>query len=294
VHATPSNSAPFIIGIGLNSLYVVAEAVWGLRVHSLALLADAGHNLSDVLALFAAWGALALGQRAPSARFTYGLRRSSILAALGNAVALLLITGGILWEAIARLMHPAAVPGATVMIVAAIGIVVNGVTAALFAAGSKDDLNMRGAFAHMLSDAIMSLVVVLTGGLMWWTGWLWLDPVTSIVVSIAIVAGTWSLLRASLDMALDAVPAGIDPAEVERTLRAMPGVTDLHDLHIWPMSTTETALTVHLVRADGGDDAFLHAASETLSRQFRIGHATFQIESASFASACALSSPGSV
>lgn len=285
----------FTIGITLNLVYVAAEAAWGVLSHALALLADAGHNLSDVLALAAAWLAQRLSQRAPSADFTYGLRRSSILAALTNAIVLLLVTGGIVWEAILRLATPAPVAGGTIMAVAGVGILVNGVTALLFASGSRDDLNIRGAFLHMAADALMSLAVVIAGGVILYTGWLRVDPVISLVVSAAIVAGTWSLLRDSLDMALDRVPRTIDRQGVEAYLRALPGVTDLHDLHIWPLSTTETALTVHLVRAacPGGDaaptdDTLLRDATEALRTQFRIGHPTFQIETLSDAAHCTL------
>ncbi|GBQ67391.1 cation efflux system protein [Ameyamaea chiangmaiensis NBRC 103196] len=295
VHALPSSSTAFAIGIALNTAYLAAETLWGLWGHSLALLADAGHNLSDVLALAAAWGAQTLGRRAPSARFTYGLRKSSILVALGNAIVLMLLTGGIVLESIDHLLHPVATGGTVVMIVAALGIVVNGGTALLFAAGAKEDLNVAGAFAHMMSDAVMSLVVVAAGGLIWATGWTWLDPAASIVVSVAIVVATWSLLRRSLDLALDGVPKGVDPAAVADSLRALPGVADLHDLHIWPLSTTETALTAHLVRTGAGDDdAVLAAASGMLAQRFRIGHATLQVESVACAAACALSPPDAV
>lgn len=266
---------------------MIAEATWGVTSHALALLADAGHNLSDVMALGAAWLAHTLSKRAPSAEFTYGLRRSSILAALGNAVALLLITGGIVWESVLRLIAPAPVPGGTVMAVAGLGILVNGATTLLFARGGGD-LNIRGAFLHMLADTVMSAGVVIAGGIIFYTGWARLDPIMGLVLSCAIVASTWSLLRDSLDMALDRVPRTIDRAGVEAYLRTLPGVQDLHDLHIWPISTTETALTVHLVRATPADDMLLGDATEALRTRFGIGHPTFQIETLSYAARCVL------
>ncbi|WP_342629141.1 cation diffusion facilitator family transporter [Nguyenibacter vanlangensis] len=298
-HAPASFGTAFAIGIALNLAYVAAEAGWGVASHALALLADAGHNLSDVLALAAAWLAQRLSRQAPSADYTYGLRRSSILAALGNAAALLLVTGGIAWESILRLVTPAAVPGGTIMAVAGAGILVNGITALLFLRGG-DDLNIRGAFLHMAADALMSLAVVIAGAIILYTGWLRVDPVISLVVSATIVAGTWSLLRDSLDMALDRVPRAIDRAGVEAYLRALPGVTDLHDLHIWPISTTDTALTVHLVRttclthAPPADDTLLSDAAETLRLRFRIGHTTFQIETQSDAARCVLADPATI
>ncbi|BCI67325.1 hypothetical protein AAJCM20276_19490 [Acetobacter aceti] len=265
----------------LNSAYLVIEAIWGVLSHSLALLADAGHNLSDILALGAAWLAHSLARRSPTARYTYGLRRSSILAALSNAVILLLVTGGIAWEAVLRLLYPTeTVSGWTVMVVAALGILVNGGTALLLMKGQKNDLNIRGAFLHMATDALASLAVVITGGLVLLTGLQWLDPAISLLISALIVLTTWSLLRDSLDMALDAVPKGIDMNEIDEFFRALPGVTDLHDLHVWAMSTTETALTAHLVRTtdDGNDQRILDTANEMLCTRFGIIHTTIQIE----------------
>lgn len=265
----------------LNSAYLVIEAIWGVLSHSLALLADAGHNLSDILALGAAWLAHSLARKSPTARYTYGLRRSSILAALSNAVILLLVTGGIAWEAVLRLLYPTeTVSGWTVMVVAALGILVNGGTALLLMKGQKNDLNIRGAFLHMATDALASLAVVITGGLVLLTGLQWLDPAISLLISALIVLTTWSLLRDSLDMALDAVPKGIDMNEIDEFFRALPGVTDLHDLHVWAMSTTETALTAHLVRTtdDGNDQRILDSANEMLRTRFGIIHTTIQIE----------------
>ena len=293
-HAPASFGRAFAIGIALNIAYVVGEAVYGVLAHSLSLLADAGHNLGDVLGLATAWLAEVLGRRLPSSRFTYGLRRSSILSALSNAIVLLVVTGGIAWEAVRRLITPEPVAGNIVMIVAAIGILVNGGTALLFASGRKGDLNIRGAFLHMASDALMALAVVVAGAAIWFTGWLWIDPLISLLVAGVIVAGTWSLLRGSLDLALDAVPPGIDCAAVESFLRQLPGVTDLHDLHIWGMSTTETALTAHLIRPDlPTDDGLLQRAAADLRRRFGIGHATFQVEHGQ-SGCCVLAPAGTV
>ncbi|WP_438381646.1 cation diffusion facilitator family transporter [Asaia sp. BMEF1] len=294
VHEPASYGAAFLIGVTLNVAYIVAETIWGLMAHSLSLLSDAGHNLSDVLGLGAAWLAHSLAKRAPSTRFTYGLKRSTILSALSNAVLLLLVTGGIVWEAITRLLDPGEVAGRVVMLVALGGIVVNGATALLFMRGGKDDLNLRGAFLHMAADAVMSLAVVITGLLIMLTGWTILDPIVSLVVCVSIIFGTWSLLRASLDMALDGVPQRIDLDQVATSLRALPGVEDLHHLHVWPLSTTDTALTVHLVSAApaGGHDAILREASTMLSKRYRIGHATFQIEAPGSAYPCGASPCG--
>lgn len=294
VHAPANFGAAFAIGITLNLAYVAGEAIYGVMAGSLALLADAGHNLGDVLGLAAAWLAAGLGRRLPSSRFTYGLRRSSILSALFNAVVLLVVTGGIAWEAIRRLLHPEPVVGTIVIIVAGIGILVNGITALLFMSGAKNDLNLRAAFLHMASDAATAAAVVVAGLLIMMTGWLRIDPVVSLLVGLVIVIGTWSLLRQSLDLALDAVPPGIDPAEVTRYLQALPGVSEVHDLHIWGMSTTETALTAHLVRPGLPlDDALLRDAAAVLDRKYGIGHATFQVESGEDGRACALA-PASV
>jgi cobalt-zinc-cadmium efflux system protein len=279
VHAPANFGKAFAIGVTLNIGYVVIEALYGFLSNSVALLADAGHNLGDVLGLLVAWIAMVLVKRAPSARFTYGLRGSSILAALFNAVFLLLIVGAISWEAIQRFGSPEPVAGATVMIVAAIGIVVNGITAWLFASGRKHDLNVRGAFLHMAADALVSVGVVIAGLVIMLTGWLWLDPLVSLVINAVIVWGTWGLLRESVGMSMAAVPAHIDPAEVRSVLERRPDVVSLHDLHIWPMSTTEIALTAHLVMPGGHPgDAFIHGLAEELAIRFRINHSTLQIE----------------
>jgi len=269
----------FAIGITINLIYVAGEAVYGVFANSLALLADASHNFGDVVSLGLAWLAAWLGEKAPTARYTYGLRSSSILAALANAVMLAVITGGIGWEAILRLMRPEPAAGKTIMIVAAAGIVVNGVTAAMFAAGRRTDLNIRSAFQHMASDALVALGVVITGGLILLTKQPWLDPAISLLISGVIVWGAWSLLREALDLALAAVPAGVDREGVLGYLGGLPGVTGVHDLHIWGMSTTETALTAHLVRPGAPlDDALLAQACLELKRRFSIHHATLQVE----------------
>ena len=278
-HVPTDMGAAFLIALVLNAGFVVAEAVFGWRSGSTALLADAGHNLGDVLALLAAFAAARLAKTAPTARFTYGLRSSTIWAALGNAVVLLVVTGAVAAEAVRRLFEPAPVGGATVMALAAVGIAVNGVTAALFASGRKGDLNVRGAFLHMLADAVVSAGVVVAGGLILLTGWSWIDAVTSLVVSAVIVWGTWGLLRESAGMAMAGVPAGVDLAEVRGFLERLPGVSRVHDLHVWAMSTTETALTCHLVVPAGHPgDPFLFDAAHGLSHAFGIGHATLQLE----------------
>jgi cobalt-zinc-cadmium efflux system protein len=278
----------FAVGTALNLGFIVIEAVYGVLAHSTALLADAGHNLSDVLALLIAWGAAHLGTRGPTERFTYGFRSTSILAALVNAVALLVVMGGIAWEAIQRLAEPDPVAALTVMIVAAIGIAVNGLTAWLFAAGRDGDLNIKAAFVHMAGDAAISASVVIAGALILLTGWLWLDPAVSLILVGAVVWSTGGLLRDSVMLSLDAVPGSIKPAEVRAYLEALPGVKRIHDLHIWPMSTTEVALTCHLLMPAGhpGDEFAAQAARE-LHDHFGIGHTTLQIE-VDEAVACAL------
>ena len=278
-HAPTSFGRAFAIGVVLNAAFIAIEAIYGVIAHSLSLLADAGHNLSDVLGLIVAWVAATLARKPPSGRFTYGLGGSTILAALFNAILLMVAVGAIAWEAIGRFSRPEPVAGATVMTVAGIGILVNGVTAWLFAAGRKDDINIRGAFVHMAADAAVSLAVVLAGLVITLTGWLWLDPATSLLVAIAIVAGTWGLLRDSVAMSVAAAPAHVDVAEVQSYLESLSGVATVHDLHVWPMSTTETALTAHLVRPGGhpGDVVLAETARE-LKRRFRIGHCTLQIE----------------
>ena len=289
VHAPASFGRAFAIGMALNTAYVIAEAVYGVLAHSLSLLSDAGHNFGDVLSLGVAWLATWLGRRAPGGRYTYGLRGSSILAALSNAVVLLVVTGGLAWAAVLRLLHPEPAAGATIMAVAAGGIVVNAITAWMFASGAKDDVNIRAAFMHMASDAVVALGVVIAGGLILITGWIWLDPAVSLIIGAVIIVGTWSLTRESLDLALHAVPSGVDRNGVEAYLSALPGVSEVHDLHIWGMSTTETALTAHLVRPEAPiDDHFLHQACHELRARFNVHHATLQLEQGGDAHPCAL------
>ena len=277
-HAPADFGRAFLIGIGLNTVFVVAEVIYGTLAKSLALVADAGHNASDVLGLLLAWGAYLAARRRPSSRHTYGLRRSSILASLTNAVLLLVALGAIAWEAIQRFSQPAPVVGGTVIWVALLGIAINGITAYLFASGRKGDLNLRGAFQHMFADALVSAGVVVAGVVILFTGWNWLDPLVSLVLAAVILYGTWGLLRESLDLALDAVPESVDLNEVRSFLTTQPGVTGVHDLHVWGMSTPETALTVHLVVPDGLPDDRLQHLRHELHHQFGVEHATVQIE----------------
>ena len=288
VHAPASFGKAFTIGITLNTALVVAEAVYGYLGNSTALMADAGHNLSDVFGLLVAWAASLASKRAPSGRFTYGLRGSSILAALANAVFLLVATGAIGWESIQRFRDPEPVAGVTVMVVAAIGIFVNGATALLFARGRKGDINIQGAFLHMAGDAAVSAGVVFSAALILRTGWLWLDPAMSLLICAVILWSTWGLLRSSVGMSLSAAPADMDLGAVRAFLLGRPGVTEIHDLHVWPISTTETAMTCHLVMPDGHPgDRFLMEAAHVLRERYKIGHPTLQIE-VSENNACAL------
>jgi cobalt-zinc-cadmium efflux system protein len=278
-HEPANYGRAFAIGVALNLAFVVLEVIYGKLSHSLALVADAGHNLSDVLGLVLAWGAMLLARRRPTPERTYGFRRSSILAALINAAILLISVGAIAWEAIGRVNHPQAVAETTVISVASIGILINAGTALMFMSGRKRDLNIRGAFMHMATDAVISLGVVLTGFAMLSTGWLWLDPVVGLIIVALIVYGTWGLLRDSLNLALDAVPAGIDMNDVKEYLSGLPTCVDVHDLHVWGMSTTETALTAHVVMAQTiCDDALLAKITNELHQKFGIEHATLQVE----------------
>ena len=288
-HGPANYDRAFLIGIALNAAFVAAEVVYGFRANSLALLADAGHNLGDVLGLAAAWVAASLVKRRPSARYTYGLRRTTILASLGNAMLLLVASGAIALEAFQRLGTPQPVVGTTVIWVALAGIVVNGATAVGFVSGRKRDLNIRAAFTHMAADALIALGVALSGAAILFTGWQWLDPVVGLVIAAVIVVGTWSLLRDSVNLALDAVPTHIDHDAIVAYLGRLPGVTEVHDLHIWAMSTTEIALTAHLVRPQAGlDDQLLTQACRELTERFGIGHATLQVEAGDPAHPCAL------
>jgi cobalt-zinc-cadmium efflux system protein len=273
---------------------VAAQVFYGIAAHSVALLADAVHNLGDVLGLVIAWGTMQLAQRQPTQTRTYGWGRSTILASLGNAVVLLLGCGAIAVEAMHRFGHPKPVASGIVMWVAAIGILINGGTALMFMRGRKDDLNIKGAFMHMASDAVVSAGVVVAALAIGFTGWMWLDPLTSLVIAMVITIGTWGLLRDSANLAMDVVPGGIELAKVEETLLALPGVIEVHDLHVWALSTTETALTAHLIQsrsidAGTGDGAGLIAeATAEVRKRFKIGHSTFQVETAESADACGL------
>jgi cobalt-zinc-cadmium efflux system protein len=278
-HAPADMGRAFAIGVTLNTAFVLVEAAAGFWAGSMALLADAGHNLSDVLALLMAWGAAVLAKRAPAGRRTYGLRKATILASLANAVFLLLAVGAIASESVHRLFLHSQVQAGAVMLTAGLGVVLNTATALLFMRGDKHDLNVRGAFLHMAGDAMISLAVVVAAGVIAVTHQEWVDPALSLVIAGVIVVGTWGLLRDSVNLALDAAPRGIDVGEVRAWLAALPGVSEIHDLHIWAMSTTETALTAHLIRPANDDgDHFLHDACEGLAHRFNIGHATLQVE----------------
>lgn len=278
-HGPTDYGRAFAIGVTLNIVFVVVEAVFGIMSGSMALVADAGHNLSDVLGLLVAWGATILAKRSPSERFTYGFKSSSILAALINAALLLVAIGAIALEAGQRLLNPEPVNSGTMIAVAAVGIVINTATALLFISGSKHDINIRGAFLHMAADALVSVGVLVSGVVIGMTGLNWIDPATSLVIVAVIGIGTWGLLKDSVKLSLLGVPPGISHGEVDGFLRAMPGVEGVHDLHIWPLGTTETALTAHLLMPGGHPgDAFLRELAETMKKRFRIGHTTIQIE----------------
>jgi cobalt-zinc-cadmium efflux system protein len=277
-HAPDDFGRAFAIGASLNTVFVIAELVFGYAANSLALISDAVHNLSDVFSLLLAWGAAWLAGRRPTETHTYGYRRASILAALFNAGLLLVAVGGIAVEAVNRLREPAEVASWTVVWVAALGILVNGGTALLFMRGRHGDLNIRGAYLHMVADASVSLGVVVAALLIIATGWQWIDPAISLVIALVVLVSGWGLMRDSVNLALDAVPRGIELVEVREFLRTLDGVSEVHDLHIWAMSTNETALTAHLVRPGGHDDAFLHYVCAELSHRFKIHHATLQVE----------------
>jgi cobalt-zinc-cadmium efflux system protein len=278
-HGPATFNRAFAIGIGLNIGFVAIEAFYGWRVGSLALLADAGHNLSDVAGLVLAWGAALAGGLTPDRRHTYGWRRASIFAAFANAILLLVAMGSLSWEAISRLATPTPTEGYTIIAVAAAGVVVNGITAALFMSGRSTDLNIRGAFLHMLADALVSLGVVAAGALYLWTGWAWLDPVASLVIALVIVVGTWGLFKQSLHLMFDGVPDSVDLAAVQAYLLSQPGVESVHDLHVWAMSTSDTALTAHVVMPAGHPgDAFFKEIATALHDRYEITHPTIQIE----------------
>lgn len=285
-HAPASFDRAFAIGIALNIGFVAVEAYYGWRIDSLALLADAGHNLSDVAGLVLAWAGALAGRVRPDLRHTYGFKRASILAAFANALLLLVAMGSLAWEAIGRLQAPHQTHGVTIIVVAAVGIAVNGATAWLFMRG-RDDLNLRSAYLHMASDALVSAGVVVAGALTLWLGWTWIDPVASLLIAAVIVAGTWSLFRQSLHLLFDGVPAHVDLRAVRECLLALPGVAEVADLHVWAMGTSEVALTAHLVMPGGpADDEFLREATDELRRRFRIGHVTLQCARAPVMAAC--------
>lgn len=286
-HGPAEFSRAFAVGVALNLGFVVVEAAYGWKVDSLALLADAGHNLADVAGLVLAWIASLAARRRPDHRHTYGWQRASILAAFANAFLLLVAMGSLLWEAGHRLQAPAPTDGVTVIIVAAIGVAVNGATAAMFMSGRKSDMNIRGAFLHMAADALVSLGVVGSGALYLWTGWAWLDPVTSMAIALVIIVATWGLFSQSLHLLFDGVPESVDLAEVEGALCGFPGVVDAHDVHVWAMSTTGIALTAHLVMPGGHPgDAFLESIRRELHDRFHITHPTIQIEFETFDHGC--------
>jgi len=290
-HAAPKTfDRAFAIGITLNLIFVIVEASYGFLANSLALVADAGHNLSDVVGLVLAWGAVWLSRKKPSNRYTYGLRRSSILSALLNAVLLLIAVGGIAWEAIRRFWNPSEVQTEMVIAVACVGILINGFTAFLFMSGRKEDINIRGAYMHMAADALVSVGVVIAGFIIQKTAWLWIDPSISIAMVVYTTLVTWRLLKDSFNMAMDAVPNGIHLPDVRQYFAQLPGVSEVHDLHVWSMSTTESALTVHLVMdKQHHSDAFLAKICRELKENFKIDHPTIQVESGDLESfACAL------
>ncbi|SAL47820.1 cation transporter [Caballeronia terrestris] len=286
-------SGTFALAVGLNMLIVVVQAVYGFIAHSTALLADAGHNLSDVLGLLLAWGAVWLGKREPSQRYTFGLGSSSILASLANAALLLFACGAIVLESIQRLLNPAPVAGLDVFIVATLGLVVNGFSAWLFMRGSKEDLNVRGAFLHMAADAAISAAVAVSGLVILFSGWSWIDPLMSLVVVSVIVYGTWGLGRDAMRLAMAAVPPSVDMTRIRQYLSDLPGVDDVHDLHVWALSTTENAMTAHLVmRAGHPGDAFVDGIVETLRADYAMHHATLQVELGTTHHHCALHTRG--
>ena len=287
-HGPPSFSSAFAVGIALNLSFVAVEALYGWRISSLALLADAGHNLSDVAGLVLAWGGALAGRLRPDMRHTYGWKRASILAAFINAMLLLVVMGSLGWEAVHRLQSPQPVAGLTVMVVAGIGIAVNAATALLFMRGRKQDLNIRGAFLHMAADALVSAGVVVAGGLALWFGWTWLDPVVGLLIAVVIMFGTVGLFKQSLHLLFDGVPEGVDLRQVQSLLEALPGVAGVHDLHVWAMGTAEIAMTAHLVMpGDRADDAFLQEATKMLHERFAIAHVTLQIVRVPFTASCA-------
>lgn len=280
----------FAIGISLNIAFIIAEVIYGLQANSLALLADAGHNVSDVLGLILAWGAVLFAKRKPSKRFTYGFQSATIMAAFSNAVLLLVAVGGICWEALKRLenIESGVIDSKTVIIVALIGIIINGVTALFFISGSKKDLNIRGAFLHMAADALVSLGVVISGIVMIKTGWFLIDPIISLVIAAVIVVGTWKLLVDSIKLSLHGVPEGVDYAKVKNYLINLENVKEVHDLHIWAISTSDVALSAHLTMECLPDNQFLRKIERKLEHDFGINHSTIQIETGDSAKQCSV------
>lgn len=291
-HAPIGFDRAFAVGIALNVIFVLLELGYGFAAQSLALIADAGHNASDVISLLLAWVAMVMARKMPTAKRTYGFRKVTILASLISAILLLVALGGIMWEAIGRFFTPRPVAGMTVIVVAGIGVIINGLTAALFASGRKSDLNIRGAFLHMLADAGISLGVVIAGLFMTRTGWFWLDPALSIVIALIVLVATWGLFTSSINLTIDAVPDGIDIPAIESYFLALPSVVAVHDLHVWALSTTTVALTAHLVTAPSSAACpDLPAVQEHLHEIFGIEHSTIQIEKQAPANACPLDQP---
>lgn len=296
-HAPVNFNQAFAVGIGLNIVFVAIEAFYGWKINSLALLADAGHNLSDVAGLVLAWGGALAGRLRPDARHTYGWKRGSILAAFANALLLLVAMGALVWEAVGRLMSPDPLvgnEGVTIMAVAGVGILINTATALLFMRGRENDLNIRGAFLHMAADALVSAGVVVAGALTLWMGWTWLDPVVSLLIAAVILVGTWNLFRQSLHLLFDGVPDSVDPQAVHDYLASLPGINRVHDLHIWAMDTSQVAMTAHLVMPHGhADDAFLKEVTDQLHNRFEITHATLQVVNVPFTEPCGVWQAGS-
>jgi cobalt-zinc-cadmium efflux system protein len=289
-HAPAEFNKAFAIGIALNIAFVAVEGFYGWKINSLALLADAGHNLSDVAGLVLAWGGALAGKLRPDAKHTYGWKRASILAAFINALLLLVAMGSLGWEAAWRLNSPEATEGWTIIAVAGVGIVINTATALLFMRGRKGDLNIRGAFLHMAADALVSLGVVIGGALYLWQGWAWIDPIMSLAIAVIIVIGTWNLFKQSLHLLFDGVPDGVDLVAVRTVLLGLPGVSNVHDLHVWAMGTSQIALTAHMVLKDTARDhgAILHEAEHKLHEHFEIRHVTLQLESHAYSQQCGL------
>ncbi len=291
-HETGNYNRAFAIGIALNVIFVAVEAGYGVAADSMALIADAGHNLSDVMSLLLAWGASLLASKQPTQNRTFGFRRATILASLTSAILLLVALGGIVWETLGRLSNPQPVEGMTIIVVAGIGVIINTATALLFISGQKHDLNIRGAYLHMAADAGVSLGVVVAGVAIMITGWLWLDPAISLVIVVVILVGTWNLLQDSINLSIDAVPQGIDMSAIKDYLTKITKISEIHDLHVWALSTTETALTVHLVTdKDLIDNKFLQEVQQHLHDNFGIEHATIQVEKEDTENGCMLKRP---